>query len=332
MDAKCESVAPLASESARRLGRTVPSAAPGSFLLRMKETHGNGADLPSLNALRAFGEAVRTGSVSQAARELCVTQGAVSHQIALLEAWFGRPLLVRDVRGVRPTEEGGLLAQTAQDAFARLQDACGRLRADGRGVLDLGASASILSQWVVPRLEGLERALPGIRVRLSTGGSLEDLRRRRLDALVVCGPAPWPPDLEVSVLGSERIGPVCVPGSRRVGVRALLSRPRLVCASRGLAWEEWASASGRRLPKSLERRFDHFAPMLEAAKAGLGVAVVPELLVRSELAAGRLAAPLGFVDGPCEFVVARLALRGREGALRAMGRWCRRQDGPDEAG
>jgi len=118
----------------------------------MKESHRSEFDLPSLNALRAFDAAVRTGSISQAARELCVTQGAVSHQVALLENWLGRPLLLRDVRGVRPTEEGSLLSQAASDAFVRLQNACERLRTDGKGTLDLGASASILSHWVVPRL------------------------------------------------------------------------------------------------------------------------------------------------------------------------------------
>ena len=297
----------------------------------MKESHGSTSDLPSLNALRAFDAAVRTGSISQAARELCVTQGAVSHQVALLEDWLGRPLLLRDVRGVRPTEEGSLLAQAAAEAFARLQNACERLRSDGKGTLDLGASASILSHWVVPRLESLEKALSGIRIRLSTDGTLDDLRRHRLDALVLCAPAPWPADLDIVVLGSERIGPVCVPTRRRIGERSLLARPRLACASRERAWDEWAAASGHRPLKTPERSFDHFAPMVEAAKAGLGVAVVPELLVRSELADGRLVAPLGFVDGPCEFAVAMLSLRSRDAALRGLTKWCRRQDGLREA-
>ena len=137
-------------------------------------------------------------------------------------------------------------------------------------------------------------------------------------------------DLDVVVLGSERIGPVCAPTRRRIGERGLLARSRLACVPRENVWNEWSAAASRRLPKAPERCFDHFAPMVEAAKAGLGAAVVPELLVRSELADGRLVAPLGFVDGPCEFAVAMLSLRSRDAALRGLAKWCRRQDGPRE--
>ena len=60
------------------------------------------ARLPSLNALRCFEAAARSGSFSRAAEELNVTQSAVSHQVRQLEEWFGLPLFERLVRQTTP--------------------------------------------------------------------------------------------------------------------------------------------------------------------------------------------------------------------------------------
>lgn len=285
----------------------------------MNESHGL-PTLPSLNGLRAFEAVVRTGSVTAAARELGVTQGAVSHLTAQLESWFGLPLLRREGRGVRPSEAGQNLSEHLAGAFALLEEGCARLRRAPRGELRLAAPASFLGNWLVPRLESFERA--GTRLVLRTGGSFEDLRAARIDALVVCGAAPWPADLRVVGFAPERIGPVCAPPlAARLGDAWPPTASRLETLSRPDAWKEWTRAAGKRLPKGTVRRFDHLGPLLEAARAGLGLAIAPELLVERELRRGELVAPLGFVSGPHSFGLAFLARREDEPALAELARW-----------
>ena len=288
----------------------------------MNSTH-ESHSLPSLGALRALEVVTRTGSVTAAATELCVTQGAVSHQLAALEHWFGKELFRRQGRGLRPTDAGRELSEAATAAFALLSDACARVVGSGSREIDLAAPGSFLAHWMVPRLESFERSEPGIRLRLRTDGGFEDLRAGRIDALVVCGSAPWPSDIAVVEVAPERIGPVCARSQAR-DLRSdatISAAPRLSTDSRPEAWKEWLRASFRSAPRGRTRRFDHLIPMLEAARAGLGVAVVPELLARDEIAEGRLAAPLGFVDSGRVFALAILERRRVEDDLAALRRW-----------
>lgn len=279
--------------------------------------------LPSLVALRSLEAVARTGSVTTAAAELFVTQGAVSHQLASLEGWFGKELFRRHGRGLRPTEAGRELADAAGSAFGLLADACARVARATTRELDLAAPGSFLAHWMVPRLESFERDRPDLRLRLRTDGGFDDLRSGRIDALVVCGAAPWPSDIHVTDVASERFGPVCAPRMAR-DLRSeaeLAAAPRLSTDSRPDAWKEWTRATSRSALRGRTRRFDHLIPMLEAARAGLGVAVVPELLVRHELAERRLAAPLGFVDSGRTFALAILARRRDEADLAALRSW-----------
>ncbi len=289
----------------------------------MKEIQESSAspNLPSLTALRAFETVVRTGSVTAAARELGVTQGAVSHQTTQLEAWFGIALLRREGRGLRPTDAGQNLSEHLAGAFALLEEGCARLRRAPRGELRVAAPASFLGNWLVPRLESFERA--GTRLVLRTDGAFSDLRAGRTDALVVCGTAPWPADLRIVEFAPERIGPVCAPSLERHRNEASWppAAARLETLSRPEAWKEWSRAAGQKLPRGAIRHFDHLGPLLEAARAGLGFAVAPELLVERELRRGELVAPLGFVPGSRRFALAVLASRADEPALRDLAAW-----------
>ncbi len=260
--------------------------------------------LPSLNALRAFEAAARLRSVSAAAAELHVTHGAVSRQLRLLEEELGVPLFERDGRGIRPTAAGRQLREAAGAAFALLRDAVAELRRPVRpNALVLGCPGSVLARWMIPRLQALQRDLPGLTLHLSAhegefGPSLEGL-----DAALLIGQAPWPADWEVHALAPERIGPVLSPALAATlappgsGAQALLRQTLLHTASRPQAWPAWARAHGLD-PTALRygTGFEHLYYLLEAAVAGLGVAIAPEPLVADDLASGRLIAPWGFVD------------------------------------
>ena len=198
--------------------------------------------MPSLTALRSFDAVARCGSITAAARELCVTQGAVSHQISALDEWFGKELFLRNGRGLRLSDAGRELAEATESAFALLSEACMRLARPGGRELDLAAPGSFLAHWMVPRLEDFEQAHPGIRLRLRTDGDYDDLRAGRIDALIVCGIAPWPVDIAAVEVAPERIGPVCAKKWVR-GTSSdtwLAGAPRQATDSRRDAWKEWA--------------------------------------------------------------------------------------------
>lgn len=280
-------------------------------------------DLPSLNALRAFEATARLNSVSQAAKELNVTHGAISRQLKSLEAELGVTLFVKEGRGLKLTDAGILLREASGEAFTRLQGACAELkRRTGEAPFVLGCPGSLLVRWFIPRLDRLGRELPELRLQLSTGEGDLDPRRPGLDASLLFAEPPWPADMRVHELAVERIGPVLSPrygrfeALSRAAPAALRDEALLYPESRPQAWPYWAASQGL-APDALGygAGFEHLYYLLEAALAGLGVAIAPQQLVADDLAAGRLVAPWGFVETPARlalWVPARLADRRAE--------------------
>lgn len=287
-------------------------------------------DLPPLNALRAFEATARLASMSAAAKELHVTHGAVSRQIRALEEALGQPLFVRQGRGLVPTAAGEQLHDSAGAAFAQLREAWARL---GRAVSDrplvLGCPGSLLARWVIPRLEHLHRDLPGLRLHLSAQDSPFDADLPGLDAALLLAEPPWPSGWRVHELAAERIGPVLSPhgptAARLVGQppAALAGEPLLHTTSRPQAWPQWARAVDI-ASTSLRygQGFEHLYYLLEAALAGLGVAIAPEQLVADDIAAGRLLAPWGFEATPAAWILAT-PRRAQDGRIDALAGWLR---------
>lgn len=287
-------------------------------------------DLPPLNALRAFEATARLNSVSQAAEALHVTHGAISRQIKVLEAHLGVALLARDGRGIKLTDAGIRLRDASFDAFDRVRGACAQVRRDvHEAPFVLGCSASLLARWFIPRLGRLNAELPELRLHLSAGEGDLDPRRPGLDALLVYAEPPWPHDMQVHVLAQERIGPVLSPqcadfvSLHDAPASALLGRAVLHTTSRPQAWPNWAQQQGLAVEQlHMGQGFEHLYYLLEAAVAGLGVAIAPEPLVADEIRAGRLAAPWGF--SPTN---AALALwvppRAADGRAEQLAQWLR---------
>ena len=259
-------------------------------------------ELPPLNALRAFEAAARLQSISHAAEELSVTHGAVSRQIRALEEQLGLALFVKDGRGVKLTDAGVRLRDAASDAFERLRGACAELRQrQDDAPFVLGCPGSLLARWFIPRLDRLNRELPELRLQLSASEGELDPRRPGVDATLCFANPPWPADLQVYELAAERIGPVFSPRHARAvelaqaPASALLGEVLLHTVSRPQAWPQWAASQGLDgAPLQLGQGFEHLYYLLEAAMAGLGVAIAPQQLVADDLAAGRLLAPWGF--------------------------------------
>src|SRR5262245_39330355 len=124
--------------------------------------------LPSLNALRAFEAAARYESFTKAADELCVTQGAVSHQVKALEAELGLRLFQRERQRLVITEAGKAYLEVVRDAFDRVALGTERLlQRQSSGVLTVTTSPNFAAKWLVHRLGRFAEAHPGIDLRVS---------------------------------------------------------------------------------------------------------------------------------------------------------------------
>lgn len=285
-------------------------------------------DLPPLPALRAFEAAARLGSVSRAADELHVTHGAVSRHVRTLEEALGTPLFARQGRGLVLTEAGERLREASGEAFGRLRDTWRDLRRrPGHAPLVLGCSGSLLARWVIPRLARLGEDLPRLTLHLSATEQPPGPDLGGLDVALLLASPPWPSGWRVLALGPERIGPVMSP--RMAGadhsVADIARLPLLGTRSRPQAWPEWAQANGL-APDALQvaNDFEHLLYLLEAAVAGLGVAIAPQPLVADDLASGRLVAPWGFVETSAQWVLCADARNGDQ-RIDAFADWLRRE-------
>ncbi|MBE1162918.1 LysR family transcriptional regulator [Dyella acidiphila] len=288
-------------------------------------------DLPSLNALRAFEATARLGSVSRAAEELHVTHGAISRQLRVLEESLEQPLFTRLGRGIALTATGEQLRDRVAGAFDQLRDGWAELqhqRHDGPFVL--GCASSLLARWVIPRLERLERELPALRLHLSPEEDPLTPLHTQPDAALALAAPPWPSGWVVHALAPERIGPVVSP--RYVGLAWLLEggaaslseEALLHTSSRPQAWPAWAQASGiAAATLHYGQGFARLFYLLEAAVAGLGVAIAPAQLVQDDLAAGRLLAPWGFQQTDASWILAT-PRRSNDNRVDALVAWLRK--------
>lgn len=289
-------------------------------------------ELPSLNALRAFEAAARLESVSRAAEELHVTHGAVSRQTRALESELGVALFAREGRGLTLTPAGRQLRDGVAGAFDLLRQSCERLRRESQQApLVLGCSGSVLARWIIPRLERIGRELPDLKLHLSAIEEQPAATLPGLDATLLLAEAPWPPEWQVEVLAPERIGPVFSPrhphhaALRGASADALCAEALLQTASRPQAWPAWARAQRIAVGKlHYGQSFEHLYYLLEAAVAGLGVAIAPQPLVADDLAAGRLLAPWGFRTTRAHWVLCA-PKRAHDARLAALANWLRQE-------
>lgn len=269
-----------------------------------RDSPSSDARLPSLLALRCFEAAARLENFSRAASELHLTHGAVSRAVRLLEDELGVALFERRSRRVFLTDAGRTLARAVGNGMDLMRQAVAELRASARQGRRwvLSCEPTLLMRWLIPRWPDFQARHPGIDVHLVAGGgpfsfaSGIDLAIRRDDF-------PWPMGYHVEPLFAEKVGPVCRPdkaatwfSTKKADAALKPGAPPLHTRTRPGAWQEWATAAGQPAPDAPGQSFEHFYFSLQAAVAGLGVAIGPWHLVRDDLDSGVLAAPLGFVE------------------------------------
>jgi DNA-binding transcriptional LysR family regulator len=266
-------------------------------------------DLPSLDLLKGFEAAARNLSFTKAARELFVTQSAISRQVKALEEQLGVQLFRRRHRELFLTDAGQALYKAAGEVLRVLRETAAKLSASGGGMLTVTTTISFASLWLVPRLAQFRAQHPEIDVRIAATNDMTDLERDGMDlAIRYCTPEAAGKDA-VALFG-EKAFPVCARGLIARGELAspqdlsrhvLLHYDDLEHRSPWLSWEAWfdlVRAHGVKPAGTL--RFSHYDQMIQAALDGQGIALGRSPLVDRWVKEERLVLPFGrrFISSP----------------------------------
>ena len=249
--------------------------------------------MPNYVLLRAFEAAARLESFTLAAKELHLTQSAISHQIKELEDYFGKPLFFRKNRKVEPTSEGRRLLDSLSRIFDVIEAACNEVTlAPNSQVLALHCSPSFAAKWLSPRLPEFIKANPDITIRMTSGAEPIDLlRNQEIDVAISYQFTPTGPGITSVSLGEEKIIPMCSPDliDPKVPVKELMSKLTLIESSLNLhTWERWFEINHLKNPSSRKMSFDRAALSISAAVDGIGAVFESVRFAERELSRGEL--------------------------------------------
>jgi len=251
--------------------------------------------IPPLNSLRAFVSAAKHESFTKAASELNVTQGAVSKQMAILEDHLGLNLFERKHQSLFLTKSAKKYAQSIASALKIIEQATIKLaKKSDKEMINISILPSLSNQWLMPRLEGFKSLYPDYKINIQIGDSRVDFDKREDTdfSIRVSKKNSWP-NFQVEKLMEEKMVCVCSPKlkNRRSikDVSDLLKYNLLLHTSRPDTWNNYLKFYRvKKSEISYDGGFQHFFMLIKAAKDGLGIALIPDFLVKDELGNGAL--------------------------------------------
>ena len=236
----------------------------------------------SAHHLLVFEAAARHGSFTRAARELNVSQPAVSLAVKQLETALKVPLFTRGHRAISLTPAGEMLFGDVSSGFSRMLETARRLRRQGRGAhVTLSVSTAFANYWMVPRLAHFRRRNPGIDLRLQTTDKDLDLAEEGLSLGVRLGAGAWR-GYAAALIADEELIAMASPrfAEAHPGIASLdtLADQRLIHLEEPFrprpTWGDWFSAMGGTYRDSGHGlRLNDYALVIQAAMAGEGIAL-----------------------------------------------------------
>ncbi|KIC11929.1 LysR family transcriptional regulator [Leisingera sp. ANG-M1] len=286
-------------------------------------------NMPPMAALRAFAAFAESGNVVQAGAALNVSHAAISQQLRALEAHLGVALLDRRGRALELTSDGAHLARALQLGFGAIQAAVQEISQAGAArPLHVTCTPMFAAHWLMPRLPGFQAEHPDIEMVLDPSGGIVELKPGGVDIALRYGDGNWP-GLAAEMLLASPVAVIAAPGlldGRRVSApEDLLDLPWLEELGTTEA-THWLRAHGvqealrgprTRMPGNL---------LMQAVRAGQGVAVSVRCFVEEDLAAGRLVELFTEADGRGYHIATRQGVLRPE--ARSFATWLRRAAGP----
>ncbi len=252
--------------------------------------------IPNIGLLMAFEASARHGNFSRAANELALTASAVSRHVAALEDRLGVPLFVRHKRRVMLTDAGKRYAQRVRvhlNGLERDTQEIANSRAQGYAI-HLAVVSSFATQWLVPRLPAFAAKHPDIHVHLSVRSEPFAFEESGFDGAIYSGDGLWTQTQGQRIAQDGDCIPIC--GPNFAATHALATEEdwhkivHIGLESRPNAWRDWYTQLGWDYSVQASRgpRYELFSMVIMAASAGLGVGLVPEVLVQTALDAGQV--------------------------------------------
>lgn len=253
---------------------------------------------PSMSLLVAFEAAARHCSFTKAAEELALTQSAVSRQVQTLEVQLEIELFRREGRKIELTAAGALYQHELTAALGRIRSATLQTisyRNDG-GPLNLAVLPTLGSKWLLPRMHEFYAKHPNILVHIHSRIIREDVQSSAHDmnAIICVGSGDWPGFISHQLLTEKLVvvaSPVALPEYRSMSPRDVVEHSLLNVVSRPSAWSDWIDSHS--IDHKMMRAgpsFELTAHLIQAVSAGIGIGLVPEILVQDELKSGELVA------------------------------------------
>lgn len=248
--------------------------------------------IPSTSMLMAFEASARNGSFTMAAQELNLTQGAISRQVGALEKQLGVMLFKRVKKSIKLTEAGEIYAIEVAAALKTIRNASLSAMSDTQGkTLNLAILPTFGMRWLMPRFPDFLKKNPQITVNFTSKLSPFDFASEELHCAIHFGHDNWPETQATFLMGEDAV-PVAAPSL--ILNPALLSphdiskMPLLHLETRPDAWGQWFEQNGLEPQTDKGMVLEQFAMVTQAAVAGLGVAMMPQFLIQTELDNGEL--------------------------------------------
>ena len=252
--------------------------------------------IPSMGALLAFEAAARHESFTHAARELFLTESAISRQINTLESNLGVRLFVRVKQRVVLTRAGKVYGAQVRRALESLdRDTLSIIaHGSGGGYLELAVLPTFASQWLIPRLGDFNARYPDVRVNMGVRTETFSFTDTHFEAAIHYGKPTWP-GTSADFLFREEVIPVCAASLLKRPIKSpadLLDYPLLHSTTRPDGWATWFANLGVEDNRTMQGvRYELHTMLLSAAAAGLGIALVPRFFVDTEAEPSRLIVP-----------------------------------------
>lgn len=238
---------------------------------------------------------------TRAARELDVTQSAVSRQIQLLEEFFGMPMFQRQSRGLTLTPEGQRLHRAVSMGLEHIANVSSDLnRQRNPGELTVATSVAFASYWLMARIAKFRGLHPHVEVRLVAASPIYDLKSEGIDIAVRYGAGEWP-GVDATRLFDNEIWPVCAPSyldraPALAKAADFLGHTLLHLARYDRNWVTWSSfLEGLDInysPGSRGQTFDNYMVLIQAALRGEGIALCGRRLAEDFIEQGDLVRPV----------------------------------------
>jgi LysR family transcriptional regulator, glycine cleavage system transcriptional activator len=251
--------------------------------------------LPSATALRCFDASARLGSLTKAAVEVHLTQGAVSQQILALEQKLGVVLFIRSKSGLQLTSAGQTYWADIAVALQQIERATQNMmstKGDG-GTLNVSVASTFGTYWLMPRLRTFVTAHPEITINLSTQIGPVDFTNSNSDAAIEFSIGAKP-NLQAELIMPLRLRPYCAskiakatPSKKQL--IGLLQKSALIRHTTVLSgWDGWLAEVSlntevNKKHASSGPQYDLLSMALNAVIEGFGIALLPDYLVEHAL-------------------------------------------------